>query len=225
MAVLLNGLLGYGLWIDPLLEPVDRPPGYVAGMLDVILIWMSIFSVLATVFIAQDAIIGEKRSGVAAWVMSAPVTRGAYILAKFAGNAIGLLATIVWAQGFLIYLQFSLREGRALPVLPFFGAFLLQSLYLLFYLALTIALGAVFSSRAPVLAVVFTVLIGQPFLDNLAEETAPEISWALPAKLPELARFAHRWEPLPSSASIIIALVCLSGFLAYASWRFGREEL
>jgi ABC-2 type transport system ATP-binding protein len=44
------------------------------------------------------------------------------------------------------------------------------------------------------------------------------------AKLPELARFAHRWQPLPSYSSIVVALVLTSLFLALAIWRFRREE-
>jgi hypothetical protein len=75
-----------------------------------------------------------------------------------------------------------------------------------------------------VLVIAFAVLIGQPFIDDLAVEFAPWLSWALPAKLPELARFAHRWEPLPSYSSIVTALALTSVFLALAIWRFKREE-
>jgi len=224
MLVILNGLLAYGIWISPLLEPGERPPDFVAGTLDVVLIWMSILSVLNTLFMVQSAIIGEKQSGVAAWILSAPVSRSAFIIAKFIGNAVGLLAATIWLQGLLIYVQFSASEGRFLPILPIVTALLLQSQYLLFYLALVIMLGAFFSSRAPVLVISFAVLIGQPFIDNLAAEFAPWLSWALPAKLPELARFAHRWQPLPSYSSIVVALALTTVFLALAIWRFRREE-
>lgn len=225
MTVLLNGLLAYGLWIDPNRGSGGSSPEFVAGTFDVLLFWMSILSVMATIFLAQDALIGEKQAGVAAWILSAPVARGAYILAKFSGYAAGLLAATVWLPGLAIYLQFSLGQGRWLPAVPFIAAYLLQSLYVLFYLALVIALGAFVSSRAAVLAAAFAVLIGQPFLINLVEDAAPPIAWALPARLPELVRFVHRSEPLPSSAGIVLALVFAAVFLALAVWRFAREEL
>ena len=224
MTVLLNGILAYGIWIVPLLEPVEPNPEFVPGTLDVILIWMSILSVFSTIFITQSAIIGEKQSGVVAWIMSGPVSRSAFIIAEFIGNAIGLLSTTVLLQGILIYLQFSMTEGYFLPIIPIMAALLLQSLYLLFYLSLVIMLGTFFSSRVPLLAISFATLIGQPFIDNFAEEFAPWLSWALPAKLPELARFAHRWQRLPSYSSIVLTLALTLGFLVLAIWRFKREE-
>jgi len=224
MTVLLNGMLAYGLWIVPLFEPVEPNPELVSGTLDVILIWMSILSVFSTIFITQSAIIGEKQSGVVAWILSGPVSRSTFIIAEFIGNAIGLLATTVFLQGILIYLQLSISAGSLLPIVPILAALLLQSLYVMFYLALVIMLGTFFSSRVPLLGISFAVLIGQPFIDNFAEEFAPWLSWALPAKLPELARFAHRWQKLPSYSSIVLAFVLVLGFLALAIWRFKRDE-
>src|SRR4030042_5410390 len=43
---------------------------------------------------AQDALIGEKRTGTAAWVLSKPVSRTAFLLAKLADAWVGLLVTL-----------------------------------------------------------------------------------------------------------------------------------
>jgi ABC-2 type transport system permease protein len=224
MLVVVNGFLAFGIWIDPLFQPGELPPEFSAGAFDVFLFWMSIISVLTAIFIAQGAMIGEKQSGVAAWVLSAPVSRGAFVSTKFIGNAIGLLSTTVVLQGFVAYAQLLLREGHLLPILPILAALTLQSFYVLFYLALAIMLGTFFASRVPVLALSFGILLGQPFIDNSLTGFAPWLAWALPSKLPELARFAHRGESLPSTLSIFVTITFITGFLLLAIWRFKREE-
>ncbi len=47
----------------------------------------SISTVIAVIVRTQGAIIGEKQLGTAAWVLSKPVSRGAFVLAKLAVNA------------------------------------------------------------------------------------------------------------------------------------------
>jgi ABC-2 type transport system permease protein len=224
MLVVVNGFLAFGIWIDPLLNPGERPPEVAEVAFDVFFLWMSILSVLAAIFIAQGVVVGEKQSGVAAWVLSAPASREAFISTKFFGNAIGLLATTVIFQGVVAYAQLSLREGRLLPLLPIMAALCLQCLYVLFYLALVILLGTYFATSVPVLAVSFATLLGQPFLDIFFTGYAPWLAWALPSKMPELARFAHRGEPLPSVLSIFVTLACILTFLFLAVRRFRREE-
>src|SRR4030065_1885443 len=61
------------------------------------------------VVFAQDALIGEKRSGTAAWMLSKPVSRTAFLLGKLAADGIGILVTIVIVQGAVGY--FVLRAG------------------------------------------------------------------------------------------------------------------
>jgi ABC-2 type transport system permease protein len=224
MLLALNGFLAFGLWTGQVAEPGELPAQFVPGALDAWLMWMSILTVLDVLFVVQGAVIAEKQSGIAAWILSGPVSRVAYLLAKFVGNAIGLLCTAVVLQGAVAYAQLSLRVGQALPVIPIAFALSLQALYVLFYLALALMLGVFFSSRVPVLAISFAVLLGQPFVAVLAQSSAPWLSWALPARLPELARYAHRGEPLPSVVAIVVVLIMAIGFLLVAIWRFTREE-
>ncbi len=224
LMVALNGLLVYGLWVDQETVFDGFPPEAVAGTLDVLLMWMSILTVMDVLFVVQGAIVGEKQNGVAAWLMSGPASRPAYILAKFIGNAVGVVSTAIIFQAVVAYGQLSLKASRLLPVLPLTAALGLQVVYVLFYLALAVMLGVFFSSRVPVLAISFAVLLGQPFLDRLASESAPGLLWALPTKLPELARFAQRGEALPSILPLIVVPALILSFLAIAIWRFQREE-
>lgn len=224
LLVLLNGLLAFGLWIDPLIETVTRPPGYLETALDIVLMWMSILTVLVTIFVAQDALVGEKQSGLAAWVLSGPVSRPAYLLSKFLAHGLGLLSTAVFLQGLVAYLQASLLDGRLRPLLPWLAALALQALYVLFYLALVLWLGAVFTSRLPVLLTAFGVLLGQPLVEFFTREWAPGLAWLFPSKLPELARFAQRAEAWPSVVPAVAAVAYVAVFLWLAVRRFEREE-
>ncbi|MFX0052899.1 MAG: ABC transporter permease subunit, partial [Candidatus Hermodarchaeota archaeon] len=46
------------------------------------------FPVINVVIVSQDVIIGEKETGTAAWILSKPVSRSAYILSKLIGNLV-----------------------------------------------------------------------------------------------------------------------------------------
>src|SRR6185503_20475223 len=54
---------------------------------------------------AQSAIVGEKQLGTAAWVLSKPVSRSAFVLAKFASHAIGLLGLAILVPHIVFYGQ------------------------------------------------------------------------------------------------------------------------
>ena len=50
---------------------------------------------IAGVILGQDSILGERHSGTAAWVLSKPIWRPAFILAKLIAYGLGLLVTWV----------------------------------------------------------------------------------------------------------------------------------
>ena len=75
---------------------------------------MAFFPMFAVIVIGQDTIIGEKQSGTAAWVLSAPVSRSAFIMAKLLANTIGFFVTIIVVQGLVAYVQLSLSDGSLL---------------------------------------------------------------------------------------------------------------
>jgi ABC-2 type transport system permease protein len=186
---------------------------------------MGIFPVFGVLVMAQGAIVGEKQSGTAAWILSGPVSRAAFILSKLVANAIGFLVTGVVLQGLIAYLQMALRLGGFLPLIPIVTALSLHALHLLFYLTLTLMLGTFFNSRGPVLAIPIAILIGQGILESLAKGFAPWFPWhILPAKLPGLAGIAALGEPLPSFSPIVAVSLSSLVFVLLAIWRFEREE-
>jgi ABC-2 type transport system permease protein len=77
--VVINGSVAAALWGD---APEDLG---VFGLCSV----MTMFAAMAVAILMQEAIVGEKRSGAAAWVLSKPASREAFLLAKLVPNAVG----------------------------------------------------------------------------------------------------------------------------------------
>ena len=104
--LIVNGTLALGVWVLPIVDPEE-----VGGTIENIGIFVQVmaqFPMFAVIVITQGAVIGEKQSGTAAWIMSAPVSRSAFILAKLIANALGFFVTIILVQGLVAYVQLSL---------------------------------------------------------------------------------------------------------------------
>ena len=223
--LIINGILAVGIWVVPIFEPAEA----VGTMenLGIFIQLMAWFPMFAVIVIIQGAVIGEKQSGTAAWIMSAPVSRSAFILAKLVANAIGFFVTIILVQGLVAYVQLSLSDGSLLPIAPYLAILGLLSLYLLFYLALTVMLGAFFDTRGPVLGIAIAVAIFSMLgLGNFFAGFLPWIVVLLPEAIPGILTLIVQGEPLPDVWPIPIIL--MSGysllFIALAIWRFRREE-
>ena len=103
----------------------------------------------AAVSLAQDSILGEKHSGTAAWVLSKPLRRPAYILAKLIAHGLGLLVAWVVLPGVVAYLQLAEPSGGFFTPLRIAGVMGLDYLNLLFYLTLALMLATLFNGRGP----------------------------------------------------------------------------
>src|SRR4030066_732137 len=57
--------------------------------LNMFFVFSGLIAGAGVVVFAQDALIGEKRSGTAAWMLSKPVSRTAFLLGKRAADGIG----------------------------------------------------------------------------------------------------------------------------------------
>lgn len=237
--VTLNGILVLTLWIMPLVGSGQATAGDVDASWEVnaggveaaaegfgaLLLMMGILPVFGVLVTTQGAIVGEKQSGTAAWVLSGPVSRAAFILSKLVAHGTGFLGTVVVLQGLIAYVQMSLSVGQFLPAMPIVAALSLHALHLLFYLTLTLMLGTFFSSRGPVLAIPIAILIGQGILESLAKPYAPWFPWrALPSKLPVLANVAAQGDPLPILTPIFSVLLCSLAFVLLSIWWFERIE-
>jgi ABC-2 type transport system permease protein len=177
---------------------------------------------IGVMIIGQGAIIGEKESGTAAWVLSCPVTRAAFVLSKCLSLGTNALIVTIGFQGPLAYTQVSLAKGDPLPLLPFLGGLGLLSLHLLYYLALTLMLGTLCDRRAPVIGIPMAVLIGQSLLGNLVGSFIPWFPLLLPQSLVGLGLSLAQGQALLSPVPIVATLIPLVTFVWIAVQRFAR---
>jgi ABC-2 type transport system permease protein len=146
---------------------------------------LSVFATIGVCILMQGSIVGEKQSGTAAWILSKPVSRGAFVLAKLVANAAGIALTIVLIQGLLAYLIILAATGTALPPLGYLGGLGVEFVHLLFYITLTLMLGAVFRRRGPVIAIPLVLLFAQELLLGVFPALARVLPWTLTIPLDE----------------------------------------
>ena len=135
---------------------------------------------IGTVILAQDLIIGEKQSGVAEWLLSKPVTRRAYVLAKVAANALGVFALLIGLPSVVAYGLLSLRMGAPFPLAPFLSAVGIMTVHTLFYLTLTLMLGTIFNNRGPILGIALASVLGGGMLGGFIKPLLYVTPWMLP---------------------------------------------
>mgnify|MGYP001498884017 CR=1 FL=1 len=194
---------------------------------------MMIFAVASGLFGAIGAVIGmqgtlidEKKSGTAAWIMSKPVSRTAFIIAKLVANGIALPLIVVVLQSIGVYLLVSVKLEVALPLGQFAAGVGLICLHMLFYVTLTLMLGAFFSDRGPVIGIPIALIFCPMLLGGLLGEVAYLTPWLLvPAgSLDSLSVQALTGAPLTTPIPIFATIIWCAIFVVAAIWRFKREE-
>jgi ABC-type transport system involved in multi-copper enzyme maturation permease subunit len=188
---------------------------------------------LAAVSLAQDSILGEKHSGTAAWVLSKPLRRPAYVLAKLIANGLGLFVAWVVLPGVVAYLQLLKPADGYFTPLRIAGVMGLDYLNLLFFLTLGLMLATFFNGRGPVLGISLVLAWAgpMPFLSAPILKYAPWLYDVLPWKMlidfntdQPLVIYLANGQPLPTVTPIIATALWCVLFTAIAIWRMSREE-
>ena len=178
---------------------------------------------IGTVILAQDLIIGEKQSGVAEWLLSKPVTRRAYVLAKVAANARAVFALLVGLPSVVAYGMLSLRMGAPFPLAPFLSAVGIMAVHTLFYLTLTLMLGTIFNSRGPILGIALGSVLGGGILGGFIKP----LFYVTPWMLPKVALLAATGQAIPAEMGIapLVATILWSVvFIFVAFAKFEKME-
>ena|SRR5215211_290850 len=172
---------------------------------------------------AQGAIVREKQLGTAAWILSKPVSRSAFVLAKFVAHAVSFLTLATLVPSAIFYGQSLLFAGRAPELAQFLAGVGIAVLHTLFYLALTLMLGALFDTRGPIGGIAMGVLFAGFLLPNLLPQAAV---LAFPWMLKDLTVGLVLGSALPAVWPIPVIATALwtALFIGVALWRFGREE-
>ena len=230
---MLGGVLGAILFIFPTILEVSNDPsiaeqgGSVAFALEM---GRSLFFELGTlataigaIILSQDLILEEKSSGVTEWLLSKPVARRSYFLAKLVANLISMLVLIIAMPNLVGYLLFSLRLGEFYPLVPFVSAAGVQTLHTIFYLVITLMLGVFFNGRAPLLGIAFASLMGGSMIGGFFEE----LMYVTPWSLAKVASGLASQMPLPFDVVVyplVSTVVWCLIFIFVGIWKLERAE-
>lgn len=178
---------------------------------------------IGVIILAQDEVIQEKQSGTAAWILSKPASRPAFILTKLLSNIFGALVFIVLVPGLIAWVMGYLATGAGAPLVPFLAGAGVFMLGLIFFISLVILLGVLFESRGPVLGIAFGIILGGMLLRSFI----PYILYVLPLSMDSIAMAVMMGMSLPAfMVSQLISTAILSiVFILAALWRFRHIEL
>ena len=215
---LINGFTAIILFVVPNTQPTTAgsPPLGILGM-STFFSLASQFGVIGMIIIAQDEIIREKQTGTAAWILSKPVSRQAFILTKLLANLAGSTLFILIVPMVVGLVEFALVNTYP-AFLPYLEGAGVVFLGLLFYLTLVLMLGVLFESRAAVLGIAFGVMFGSMILVQLV----PQLAYILPTNLQNIAGGLAVGQAMPAQALWQLAATAVWSllFTGIAVWRF-----
>jgi ABC-2 type transport system permease protein len=214
-----------------LVDAGEASPGM--GTLESLMIF-SIFMGLAgpvgVSIMMQGAVVGEKRSGTAAWILSKPASRTSFILSKLLGNTVGVAMTMVLAQGIIAYVIAGVVLGVWLSVPGLLAGLGVHLVNIFFYLTLTLMLGAMFSQIAPVIGIPLAFLFGQNQIASFYPAVLKVLPWTLaipPNGTSEqsVAGALITGTAVPPLLPLYTTLAASAVFVTVALWVFRRQEL
>jgi ABC-2 type transport system permease protein len=232
--IIIDGFVAFLLFILPALAsimPALKPTAEAAfgglppevGGVYMYFTMLAMAGSIGVIILAQDEIIQEIQSGTAAWILSKPAARPAFILTKLLSNIIGALIFIVALPGLVALGETYLAAHKMVPLLPFLAGSGIVLLGLIFYISLVIVLGVLFESRGAVLGIAFGLMFGGMILRNFI----PPLLYVLPLSMDGIALSIVQGMPLPPIfVSQLLATTVLSVvFVLVALWRFKHIEL
>ena len=217
----INGFIAFIGWAAAQDPQEAAPP--ISALSTMLFFQLSLMGTsIGAIITAQGSIIGEKQLGTAAWTLSKPVSRSAFVLAKLVAHALGYVALAVAVPSVVFTIQMALQWGKSPVLLPFLFGNALTIVHLLFYLAFTLLLGTVFAQRGPVAGIALGFLLG----GSSVRSVLPTLAQVMPWTLPDLAGAIAHGQPLPPNAYLPILGTVVSTVLIIgaALWRFNREE-
>jgi ABC-2 type transport system permease protein len=183
---------------------------------------------IGVMIIMQRVIVGEKREGTAAWVLSKPVTRTAFLVSRLVVNSFAILLTAVVLPGVLVYITFgALTPLGWLSPLGFLGGIAMFVLSTFYFITLTLMMGAFSESATAVIAVpmivYFAFWFGPNMIPALLHVSPLVLTFGPETMLPLSASFMLG-EPVFSWGPLISTIVGCVVFIAVGIWRFDRQE-
>jgi ABC-type transport system involved in multi-copper enzyme maturation permease subunit len=174
--------------------------------------------------LSQGAIVEEKKSGTAEWVLSAPLSREAFVLSKLVVNMLWIFGILVLLQGAVFELVLMAFGMEIVPVAALMKGLLLHGFHLLFWLTLSLMLGTFFKGRGAVMGIPILLLAFQDLITEFGRIYLPGIELMLPKRIEEIAAQATLGGPVSSMVPLFAIGLQIVLFTLVAFWRFKREE-
>jgi ABC-2 type transport system permease protein len=190
----------------------------------------AMFGAIGVMIIMQRVLVREKQQGTAAWVLSKPVTRTAFIVSRLVVNSIAVLLTSVIVPSAIFYLTLGLFSdiGWVAP-LGYAAGLLMFLLHTFYWVALVLMMGTLVESSSAVIAVPMAVFFGFWFGPSLVSplvHISPLLLTVSPApdQFNSLAGSFMTGAPVFSWLPLISTIFSCVAFIAVAIWRFNRQE-
>jgi ABC-2 type transport system permease protein len=188
---------------------------------------MTMFGAIAVAILMQDTVVGEKLSGTAAWVLSKPASRSAFMLSKLVPNAVGVVATMIAIPSAVFMVQLVLADVGVSADGFVLGA-CVAALNLMFYLTLTLMLGTLFDTAAAVIAIPLAFAFGQQLLGGIPG-LIPLLPWALVVPVDgsdtSVVSAVMTGQSIATPGAIAVAAFCCVGFTIVAFRAWSRTKL
>jgi ABC-type transport system involved in multi-copper enzyme maturation permease subunit len=192
---------------------------------------------LASIGIAQNALVEERNDDTAPWVLSKPVSRSSYVVGKILGTTIGIVAIGVVLQAAIVYAWLPEVEPESgLPISrPEFGRYAVVvgifTLVSLMFVALTILVTTIVPWRGPAAAVglfVWFALWTAPHeIDAVGRFTFGGLTVGeldQPRRMKPLAEYLVFETPLEPTSSIVWTVVTAIVFITLGALVYRRQQ-
>jgi len=195
-----------------------------------ILVFFALQGLMAALFVPilmMGEVVDELETGTAAWILSKPVSRTSFIMAKFVANAIIFGIVVVGIPGIVGYLMFA-PTGR-MTFIGYMTGLGLSALVMIYFMFMAIMVGAVTKSRNVVMGVSIGIVFGMLGLMQMM----PWLGVIFPAMMPLfitpfLAAGEAPFAQIPAeyvAPMIYVPAILIVLFVIIAIWRFKKIEL
>ena len=190
----------------------------------------AMFGAIGVMIIMQRVLVREKQQGTAAWALSKPVTRTAFVVSRLVVNSIAILLTSVIVPGVILYLTLGLFSDLGwLSSFGFMAGQLMFLLHTFYWIAFVLMLGTLLESSGGIIGVSMVLFFAfwyGPSLVPALGYISPLLLIISPApdQINSLAGSFMTGEPVFSWVPLISTVVSCTVFIAVAIWRFNRQE-
>ena len=193
-------------------------------------IFGGMFVAFGVMIVMQRVLVREKQQGTAAWVLSKPVTRTAFVASRLIVNSIAILLTSVIVPGVILYLSLGLFSDIGwLSPFGFAAGVLMVLLHTLYWIAFVLMMGTLSESSSVVIAVpmalYFILWMGNDLIPGLIYISPLLLTFSpAPEQMSALSVSFMIGEPVFSWLPLISTVVSCILFIAVAIRRFNRQE-